>query len=712
MSLFTESSIASMEMKWRQGISGLENPDKVISVKGMEYIEDIERDTKYSSCLNTRIQAVIGKGWKIKPHITNSQGKEIITERDQMISDFLRDQLKIIPVFETDIIAFFDHISKGFSLSEINYKKITRGKWKGKIGLKDIRKKEAKLFSFEFDKFGHYKPVQVDPERTVLDPFKFIHFINGLNDENPYGESIGSKVAFWVWVKKNGVKFWSIYIERFGMPMGRVKMPNNVKPGSAEDQKADDLLDMFQTATGIKVPKDLEADFLEAVRSGDGSYENFRKACNDEIATIVLGQPLSTGEGTKGSGTHALGSVHAGVLNAYTLFDVIISSAAINNQLIRRLVDLNFDTEYYPVFEWNSFNMSILVALSQNLRYLVESGLRIPAKDIYDKIGLRVPEKNEEILKVIDAISNIPNPKGSDNKIIQNRELFQEDPGIKSLIKQNNKFVKENDYIVNLYIKKLALIYSDLKEEIKKLKNFNGKTQARLKKSFEKQILTDIYEFLVLGSISGKNHAQKQLSLKRSYAEGTDTIPGDYSDFKTMIGGLIAKEVLTRKEFDILSQIMKRKAFTIAGVQSEMLLTEIKEAFARTLESGGDWEILKSEIDSLFNKFGVTKLKNYHLENVVRTNLQTVYSEAREKVFSLVDFDEFSSKMVMCVLDERTRPDHAKLHLFTRSSDDPIWNILKTPFDYNCRCTIIMVHKSMKSKISNTMPDLRNLRFI
>lgn len=710
MSLFNESAIASMEMKFKQGISCYENPDKVISLKGMEYIEEIERDTKYSSCLNTRIQAVIGKGWKIIPHSRKHNGKQIISTRDQEIADFIRDQLYSIPVFETDVIAFFDHISKGFSLSEINYKRIVKGHWQGKIGLKNIRKKQAKLFTFKFDDLGYYIPVQVNPTRKELDPEKFIHFINGLDDENPWGESVGSKVAFWVWVKKNGIKFWSIYTERFGMPMKSIEIPNNVTPGSAIDQKADELLEAFETASGVKVPAGLKASLIEATRAGDGSYEAFRKACNDEIATLVLGQPLSTGEGTKGSGTHALGEVHAGVLNAYTLFDVIISSAAINNQLIRRLVDINFDTETYPVFEWNSFNMSMLVALAQNLHNLVDSGLRISAKDIYDKIGLSVPENEEEILKALSVIDQLEKPKGQDLKI-QNSQ-FAADPGINSLIKQNKDFIKQNDAIVDTYVKNLAAKYQKAADLLKKAKDFSDKTQARVKNFLQKEIEGDIYGFLMLGDLFGRKHARDLMSAAQSFAAGTTDIPEDYNALEAIFKAMLARDILTKDEFETLSQVMKRKAFTIASVQSDMLLAQVNEALARAVAEGSDWLVLRDGIDTIFDKAGMTRLKSYHLENVVRTNLQTVYSEARETIFSQLDIQEFPYRMVICVLDDRTRPSHARLHKFTRPANDPIWQILKTPFDYECRCTIVMIHQSITAEVTTTMPDLRDLRFI
>lgn len=707
MGLFDEQTIAGREMSWRQGISSAENPDKVIALKGMEYIEDIERDTKYSSCLNTRIQAVVGKGWEIVPYSQNLNGKAMIAKRDQEIADFVRDQLKAIPVFETDIIAFFDHISKGFSLSEINYKRIGKGRWSGKIGLRNIRKRPARYFSFKFDKYGNYFPVQVDPSHIELDPNKFIHFINGIDDENPWGESTGSKVAFWVWLKKNIMKFWAIYSEKYGSPTNKVEIPKNTAPGSAEDVKADEILEALRTASGIKIPKGFEVGFLEATRRGEVGYESFRRACNDEIATLVLGQPLTSGEGTKGFGTHALGEVHAGVLNAYTLFDVIISSAAINNQLIRRLVDINFDTEYYPIFQWNSFNMSMLISFAQNLRNLVESGLRISANDIYERIGLRVPEAGEEILKTIDIIGNMTKPKGQDNKIAAMK--FAQNSELDLLINQNKEFLGENEIIVQKYINILAGRYSDLAAELRKIKKLTLKEEMVIKSNFIKSITDDIFEVLILGTLLGKSHAKKIIGFSRIFREDPEIL---YEPFARILEEFMKENVITREEFDLLEQELRRQAFTIAGEQSVMVMERVRDALAQTIKAGGDWSVLKAEINSIFENAGYTRLKNYHLENVIRTNLQTLYSRSREEIFGQLSPEEFPNKMVIAVLDNRTRESHRALNKFTRSKNDPIWERLRTPFDYNCRCAIIALHKSIPAEITAVLPDLSDLAFV
>lgn len=698
-----ETSPANMEMRWKSGISNRENPDKIIKQKGMEYIEDLERDTHLGSCLNTRIQNVVARGFKIIPHTTNVNGKNIVTAKDQEITDFVRYNLADIPTFESDIVAMLDCIGKGYSISEINWKRIRLGIYNGKIGIKDIRKKPARNFSFDFDDYARYTLYQVDPSRYKLDLNKFIHMIGGRDDENPYGESASSRASFWIWLKKNGAKFWAVYAERFGMPLNEVVVPNNISVGSPEHTKALELLSAMEKDSGILIPEGFKADLLEATRSGDAAYDSFIDRCNKEVSKIILGQTLSNEEGKKGQGSYALGAVHVGILNNYTLFDCIISAAAINGQLIKRLVDINYITDYYPVFSWLKFDLSMLIAISQNIDKLAER-LKISSRFIYEAIGIPVPERGEEILSQQPAERRSPAGNGQDNKIIQNSDdesviMFAE----KDIEKRNKEFVAENRKIEEVYENILLEDYKDASESIAKLKKYDSK---KIKTIIETSIQKGIKEVLILGFVQGKKHGMIETNqLKETFEE-------TYDPFEDLMEEFYANNVITKDQFKLLNEEMRRKAFIIAGVESEAILDLIRDELAKTLEAGGDWNTLTGNINKIFVQAGVTPLKPWHLETVIRTNLQTLHSRGREEVYAGVDKKEFPYKRVLVVRDERTRESHAKLHNFTRPSNDPIWQILKTPFDFNCRCSIVLIPKSEKVTVSTQMPDLSNLGFI
>lgn len=372
-----------------------QNPDKLIRSKGLRYIEEIERDTHYSSVLRTRRQKLVKKDWVIRPAERNGK----ITARSREIADFVDWNLRaMVGSFEKDIEAALDCISKGYSLSEIIYRKITAGRYAGKLGLKAVRFKPARYFDFRFDIHGNYSLVQIDPNPAgvALPIEKFIHMVSGNNDENPYGEGSGSKVAFWVWLKKNQAKFWAIFSERFGMPLSDVEIPKNAT--EADKAKAEEIIEEMQTRAGIIRPEGFNVAFLEAARRGDVTYDNFIERCNKEISKEVLGATLISEEGKRGQGSYALGSNHATVLEDYVVFDAAMTATAINEQLIRPLVDFNFVTDDYPTFRWEGVDVSALISMAQSLDLLGKMGMRIPAAWAHDKAGIPQAREGEPTL--------------------------------------------------------------------------------------------------------------------------------------------------------------------------------------------------------------------------------------------------------------------------------------------------------------------------
>jgi phage gp29-like protein len=390
-----------------------ENPDKIIASKGMDYLSDLEKDTHLGSQLALRRQKLVKKGFRIVPQEKNGKA----TARSIEMADFVKAQLRDMQgSFLKDVEAALDAVSKGFSITEINYRIIKKGKWKGKTGLESLRFKPAKYFSFKFDKYGHYTLRQIDPDMNGKDlPLnKFLHLIAGHDDENPYGDGVTTKAAFWVWLKKNEAKFWAIFSERFGMPQGKIELPANA--GDPEKQAAENIINNVQTSAGIIVPKGFVYELLEAKRTGDAAYDNFIERCNKEISKIVLGATLTTEEGKRGQGSYALGHEHAGILEDYIIFDAAMTAEAINEQLIRRLIDINYETDDYPRFEWIGVNIDSFISFAQGIGILADRGIDIPVSWVRHETGIPEARENEPVLKGVAAgNNNMPNA-GIDNR--------------------------------------------------------------------------------------------------------------------------------------------------------------------------------------------------------------------------------------------------------------------------------------------------------
>lgn len=121
--------------------------------------------------------------------------------------------------------------------------------------------------------------------------------------DEPYGLGLAHALYWPVFFKRNDIKFWLIFLEKFGMPTAVAKLSKSQLDQPAEVAKAVVMLRRIATDAGVVIPEDGEkgpiVELLEAARSGAADYEGMKKAMDAAIAKIVIGQTATT-EGTPG----------------------------------------------------------------------------------------------------------------------------------------------------------------------------------------------------------------------------------------------------------------------------------------------------------------------------------------------------------------------------------------------------------------------------
>jgi phage gp29-like protein len=235
-------------------------------------------------------------------------------------------------------------------------------------------------------------------EGEALPERKLLCFQYEADPENPYGVGLGQSCYWPWWFKKHGIKFWVVFMERFGMPFPLGKYP----PGTPKEQQ-DALLDVlktFTTDTAAKIPNTMEVDFLEAQRGSTVAvYDPFVDKMNAEISKAVLGQTATT-EGTPG----ALGSEQARsqVRQDIVLADADLLDEVITDQLIRWIVDFNVGPDVpAPVFHTKLESEPDLMdqwRMSFRDRNLQGMGLAIPEKYAREKYGVPAVKGDEPVL--------------------------------------------------------------------------------------------------------------------------------------------------------------------------------------------------------------------------------------------------------------------------------------------------------------------------
>ncbi|MCL6630869.1 MAG: DUF935 domain-containing protein, partial [Armatimonadetes bacterium] len=145
------------------------------------------------------------------------------------------------------------------------------------------------------------------------------------------------------------LRFWNIYLEKFGMPTAKGAYRRGM-PKNQQDELLR-VLDKIQQETAIVVPEDVTVELLEAHRGGEAGYLAAIDFHNKQIAKAILGQTLTSDEGTR-VGSLALAKVHLDVLGFYIeKLRRDLEETVMREQVIRRLVDLNFHTPTSPNHE-------------------------------------------------------------------------------------------------------------------------------------------------------------------------------------------------------------------------------------------------------------------------------------------------------------------------------------------------------------------------
>jgi hypothetical protein len=246
------------------------------------------------------------------------------------------------------------------------------------------------------DPFGFPVPGRRLPDR------KFIVLVKDPTDERPYGKGLLERLYWYWWFKKNNLKFWVLYNEKFGSPTVVAKHQGVITPD--ERDRLTRILETLQADTGIVIPEGMMLEFLESRRASAGdTYADLANWCNDEMTRAVLGQTLTTGEGRRG-GSLALARVHEAVRFDYIRTDACFLMDAINTQLVRWIFDFNFGPDS-PAPRWTidlqpEIDREVEVGID---RQLLQMGVPLPLRYFYEKYGRPEAAEGDRPLRYDDS---------------------------------------------------------------------------------------------------------------------------------------------------------------------------------------------------------------------------------------------------------------------------------------------------------------------
>lgn len=302
--------------------------------KGLRLYDEIKRDGHARSVLGKRVRKVLSREWTMQPASDDA--------RDVEAAQLVKRMLKNIP-FDVTCEGLLEANLYGFAPAEVVWqvkdKEVTPAQivvnHPGRIVFDQNWQPRLLTPQAPFDG-------EAQPERKWI-----VHRVGGLNSD-PYGSGLG-RVLFWhVLFKREGVGFWSHFLEKYASPTPFAKYPIGTPP-SEQDRLMQHLASLVQNGV-LVAPLGTEVSFLEAARSGAATYEEWCRFWDEQTSVAVLGENLSTN--VKGQGSRAAAQTHDSISDMIASADADLLSATLNETLIKWIVDFNMPGAGYPTIWW------------------------------------------------------------------------------------------------------------------------------------------------------------------------------------------------------------------------------------------------------------------------------------------------------------------------------------------------------------------------
>lgn len=694
-----------------------------------DYREMMRLDAQIAAAVNLKIMARLSSGWIVEPASDSPEDEKVATfindqfnNMDGSFYKFLRDAML--------------SMAYGHTFHEIVLRPVINGEWDGYIGLRALKWKRPDQMRVRTDKFGNVTSVEqlVENEWKPLDHRYFC--FHAWDHEGDYVGKSQLRAAYrWYKAKKLIDTFWNVYLEKYAMPTPIGKHP----PGLDEASKQEMLrfITNVNGKRGAVFPKNWEVEFLEAMRSGGSSgYEEKVKYCDKMIARSLHIPTLLFDEGE--SGAYALGQQHA--KNFEWVLEALgdeFASGLIQDQLIKFLVELNFDVDKLPTFRFKPFTPVELDKLAQAYSTLIDKGV-VSHEESFIRERLELPPLEDGVDQPtpLGASPSTPpledgdgahgdgdpmnrpetrKPEGSPvatklsawegSEPIDVAEFASRTPRAASKFKHREVKVRLEDAEEEA-VSSLASVAQEMHGSILR--------QLRGKKIVANRDLKAVEAMRIpAGSVKEFRNTVEQLygnALHMGAQDAVDEIRrGGYKgDVPGSMGFNLSGEPVDdewqfsqREIIDFweskapiqreLLRVYSREAFTVSGVFRDDVLEGAQRVIAKGLRRGASAAQIEADLSAFFGPYvgGSVSAKvvdPYRIRTIVRTSLSEAYNTGRMNVFRSPGIaEDIVAFSYSAILDRNTTPFCREWHGTVLRADDYRVSVFNPPNHFNCR---------------------------
>jgi len=332
--------------------------DRVLPVAGgWRGYEELLRDDQVAATFAQRRMAVVRRPWAVEPG-----GERRVDRRAAELVRATLERVDWDAVSDQMLYARF----YGFAVAEIMWAVDRDG-----IAIEDIRVRDRARFAFAPDGALLLRTSSRPHGERVPQRKFWVASVGASHHDEPYGRGLAHALYWPVWFKRQGARFWATFLEKFGAPTAVGRFPAGTDPG--ERARLLEAVQAIQTDAGVILPEGMAIELIEASRGGTASYGEWMGYWDRAIAKIVLGQTMTTEDGS----SRAQAQVHWDVREDIVAADADLVCESANHTWVRWLVDYELPGAAYPRIYREMDDPEDLLSRAQRDEILARIGWRL-----------------------------------------------------------------------------------------------------------------------------------------------------------------------------------------------------------------------------------------------------------------------------------------------------------------------------------------------
>ena len=292
--------------------------------------ERIRRDDQVKSCMEQRIRAVVSRPWSVIPG--DDADPRSVEAADKLSANIQR--------------IGWDRVTSKMLWGTFNGCSSAELIWEARDGLlqwRDIRVRHARRFRVDKD-WQLRLLTAAKPMGEVVPARKFWWLTSGgTDDDNAYGEGLAEWLYWPTLFKRNGVRFWNIFLDKFSVPTAKGTYPRGTSNDDINKLLA--AIMSMSTDSGFALPEGMQVELLTLAQTG-ADFPAMCRYMDGAISKVILSQTMTTDSASTGLGS-SQADVQGGVKQEVVKADADVLSDGFNGDEgpSRWWTDLNYGAD-------------------------------------------------------------------------------------------------------------------------------------------------------------------------------------------------------------------------------------------------------------------------------------------------------------------------------------------------------------------------------